>query len=341
MGTKIRFLLLFCLSGSLLSGCSAGASGGEQTAILALLAAQANGSVTSTLAYFSNGQSATNVIGQADLVSGSANRGVFPPTANTFSFPSGVATLGSRLYVSDLGNHRTLGFNAVPTSADTGANFVVGQSSFAGAGTGTTANRFNSPRGAGAGNGLLAIADQNNHRVQLFNPAPTSSDPSATVALGAAGTASQGNQNCTASDLNGPITAAVVNNRVIVADSGNGRVLIWNSIPSASYAAADIVIGKATKTGCGGSAPAANSLASPFGVWSDGTRLLVVDRNNSRVLLWNTFPTTDGQAADVALGQPSLTDSTGLSGQANLSLPTRFTRTALRSSSPTGETTVL
>jgi hypothetical protein len=32
---------------------------------------------------------------------------------------------------------------------------------------------------------------------------------------------------------------------------------------------------------------------------------LGVDGGNNRVLIWNTFPTTNGQAADIVLGQPN------------------------------------
>ena len=304
------------------TNCSAGAEGEDNSMLLLLLAAAARAvAAQDGPAYFTSGQAAGLVVGQSGFTAGTANRGVFPPTANTFSSPYGLVLAGSRLFVSDQGNHRALGFNTVPTATDAAADLVVGQSTFGGAGVGSTASTFNNARGLGASSDRLLVSDQSNHRVQVFNPVPTASDPSASIAIGATSTAAQGNQACTASDLNAPIAVTIVGSKVIVADSGDGRVLIWNSIPSASYSAADVVLGKATKTGCGGGAPAANTLSSPFGVWSDGTRLLVADRSNSRVLLWNTFPTSDGQAADVALGQSSLTGSTGLSGQASLSLP--------------------
>ena len=43
---------------------------------------------------------------------------------------------------------------------------------------------------------------------------------------------------------------------------------------------------------------------------TNSTRLLVADTNNSRVLVWLTFPTTNGQAADFVLGQPDFTTGT-------------------------------
>ena len=42
---------------------------------------------------------------------------------------------------------------------------------------------------------------------------------------------------------------------------------------------------------------------------SDGSKLLVCDKDNNRVLIWNTVPTTNGQPADVVVGQTDFTSS--------------------------------
>jgi len=60
----------------------------------------------------------------------------------------------------------------------------------------------------------------------------------------------------------------------------------------------------------GSGTPAADSLAVPFRLSLSGGRLAVADYNNNRVLIWNSFPTAMGQAADLVLGQPGFT--TGL-----------------------------
>ncbi|HTK03639.1 MAG TPA: NHL repeat-containing protein [Alphaproteobacteria bacterium] len=95
--------------------------------------------------------------------------------------------------------------------------------------------------------------------------------------------------------------------RLIVSESGNNRVLIWNSVPTQNGVPADLVLGQADFThgsaNRGGSI-AANTFNSPQGIWSDGQKLFVGDQSNNRVLLWNTFPTTNGQAADIVIGQP-------------------------------------
>jgi len=45
-------------------------------------------------------------------------------------------------------------------------------------------------------------------------------------------------------------------------------------------------------------------MRGPQGVWIQGTRLFVADTDNSRILVWNTIPTSNYQAADYVLGEP-------------------------------------
>lgn len=47
----------------------------------------------------------------------------------------------------------------------------------------------------------------------------------------------------------------------------------------------------------------------PTGLATDGTRLLVCDRFNNRLLVWNTPPTTWNDAPDLVLGQTNFTDN--------------------------------
>ncbi len=79
---------------------------------------------------------------------------------------------------------------------------------------------------------------------------------------------------------------------------------------------ADIVLGQQSFTSCASNdtdndgtsdTPTAQTLSYPYGVWSDGTLLAVIDAGNERVLLWNTFPTSNFQAADLVLGQSDFT----------------------------------
>ena len=95
-----------------------------------------------------------------------------------------------------------------------------------------------------------------------------------------------------------------------VADTSNNRVLIWKSIPTSIQAPADIVVGQAdfnsniANWGATISNPSAKSLRSPQGVWIAQGKLYVADTQNNRILVWNSIPTQNGQAADLVVGQP-------------------------------------
>ena len=117
--------------------------------------------------------------------------------------------------------------------------------------------------------------------------------------------------DCTQVSLNGPRGAsATKNHQLLVADTENNRVMIWNSIPTTNGQGADLVLGQPDFTTCNEpitNASAANTLNEPWDVWSDGTHVLVADTFANRVLVWNTFPTSTGQNADAVIGQPDFT----------------------------------
>jgi hypothetical protein len=97
--------------------------------------------------------------------------------------------------------------------------------------------------------------------------------------------------------------------KLIVADTAQNRIFIWNKIPASSYKKPDIVLGQLLSTGThrnAGGETNASSLLYPSGAWSDGNKLIVADAWNHRVLVWNEFPNKNGQAADIVIGQPAM-----------------------------------
>lgn len=72
--------------------------------------------------------------------------------------------------------------------------------------------------------------------------------------------------------------------------------------------------------------PTAATMYAPRGAWTDGQRLIAADTGNHRVLIWHRLPTTDGQPADVVLGQPDATSegpaAGGRGAAGGLHLPT-------------------
>jgi hypothetical protein len=112
-----------------------------------------------------------------------------------------------------------------------------------------------------------------------------------------------------------PNSVLFVNTKLIVADQNNSRVLIWNTVPTSNYKQADIVLGQpdftTTPPNYGGIS--ARNFSGSNSVASDGTSSRG-DRNNHRVLIWNTFPTANNQPADVVVGQPDFTTGTQNTG---------------------------
>ncbi|WP_194775418.1 NHL repeat-containing protein [Pararhodonellum marinum] len=99
-------------------------------------------------------------------------------------------------------------------------------------------------------------------------------------------------------------------NKLLVSDTGQNRIFIWNEIPIGIQQKPDLVIGQSDhkKTGrnAGGLA-SSQSLQYPSAVWTDGKCLIVADAWNHRVLIWKDFPNRDHQTADVVIGQDDFT----------------------------------
>ena len=93
----------------------------------------------------------------------------------------------------------------------------------------------------------------------------------------------------------------------------DNRILIYNKIPTTNNVAADVVVGQPNFTSFvqpdltqNNTTPAANNMQGPVSVTTDATHMYVADLGQSRVLIFNTIPTTNGASADVAVGQPDL-----------------------------------
>jgi hypothetical protein len=95
-----------------------------------------------------------------------------------------------------------------------------------------------------------------------------------------------------------------------VSSQAPGRVLIWHTRPLNNGQPADVVIGKPDFTTTTYTTASAASMRDCAGVAfsPDGKKLLVADALNNRVLIWNNIPTTNGQPADVVIGQNNFTE---------------------------------
>jgi len=124
----------------------------------------------------------------------------------------------------------------------------------------------------------------------------------------------------TAASMHLPTAVATDGKILVVADTANNRVLIWKSIPTVNGQPADIVLGQANFTTVALVTVTASAMRGPQGVWIQGNKLFVADTQNNRILIWNSIPTQNNQAADLVLGQPDFVTSPQIN-QVNLQLP--------------------
>jgi len=252
------------------------------------------------------------------------------PGSTTLVSPRQVIRIGTKVFVLDSGNHRVLVFES---SLESLPIAVLGQTNLTSAlpratpagGTSCSSLGLASPREIATDGTRFILSDGANNRVLIWNSVPTSTAALPDVVIGQADFTgckiNRGGASAQANTLSAPRGLLVEGGKLYIADSGNHRILVYNTIPSSNGVAADGVIGQASFTGSqynktNTATPSATSLRAPTSIVTDGALFLVSDTGNHRVLVWNTFPT----ATDI--GQPTLLDSPAdrVIGQAGFTL---------------------
>lgn len=222
---------------------------------------------------------AYRVLGQGDFSMSQSNRGADDPGDNTLCEPQFVEMFGEMLFVSDRGNHRLLIWEQIPEEDGEPSSLVLGQEDFADClenrGITTTLDEMTS-----------GLGDED---LDGFTISKAEEDT-----------------------LSQPAGVCVIDGKLYVVDSGNHRVLRWNGIPTEDGEPPGLVLGQdnlddneANRRGFVGS----GSLFFPMGIHSgDDKHVLVADKDNHRVLVWNKIPFSDGWNADISLGQKGMDD---------------------------------
>lgn len=256
---------------------------------------------------FSTFQSASLVIGQQDFSGGEPHQGGDFPDASSLDQPAGGVAFAETeevFFVADSGNSRVLGFLGVPDVNNANADFVLGQDSFTQSGDGTGPSKMISPEAVSTTGGNLMVTDTDLNRVTVYDGIPTAGGIDPVFAVGQPSLEGY-TAGCNQSTLVHPhqhlLTA---DGKLIVADAGNNRVLVWNEMPTESGVPADFVLGQLNFENC--SNAESQNFNHPSSIWSDGEQLIVADSENNRVLIYNTFPTSSFQAPDVILGQSNM-----------------------------------
>ena len=147
---------------------------------------------------------------------------------------------------------------------------------------------FDHPSGL-ASNGInLLLADRGNNRILVWNTAPTSSSTAPDFVLCQSSTTATGSGSGL-NQCNWPSDLVVTSTgKLLVADTDNNRILVWNTVPTTIGQSASYAIDLGTD-------------AWPWGVWSNGTKVVASATGKSQLRIWNTFPTTGSEAADITI----------------------------------------
>jgi uncharacterized protein (TIGR03437 family) len=293
---------------------------------------------------------ASVVLGQPDFVTTTVNNN---PTQNSLRNPQGVASDGVHLVVADTDDNRVLIWNQIPTSNNQNADVVIGEPNFTTAalpGNTPSATTMRGPEGVWIQNGKLFVADTQNNRVLIFNHIPTTNGVAADVVVGAPNFTTYVNPDLTqqqtgasATSMLAPVSVTSDGTRLFVTDLGFNRVLIFNSIPTANGAPADVALGQpdlvssvANNAYTGSAATSSTdttdkevpvlctvsygidlynnptyptqcspTLNFPRYALDVGGRLVVADGGNDRLLMWDKTPPTTGSSPDIIIGQIS------------------------------------
>ena len=292
---------------------------------------------------------ATVVLGQPDFTTTTEN---FTASQNNLREPTAVASDGVHLVVADTNHNRVLIWNRIPTVNNAPADVVVGQADFISSGLPSggapTAKSMRGPQGVWIQNGKLYVADTQNNRVLIYNQIPTTNGAAADVVLGEPNFTSAIQPNlaaqttsATASNLLNPVAVSSDGTHLFVTDLGYNRILIWNSIPTANAAPADVEIGQpdmvssvANNSYSGTAATSTTdttdketavmctvsngidgygnptypefcnyTVSFPRFTLAVDNRLFIADGGNDRLMVFNQIPTTNAQAADYIIGQ--------------------------------------
>jgi hypothetical protein len=111
--------------------------------------------------------------------------------------------------------------------------------------------------------------------------------------------------------------------RFVVADRTNHRVLIYNEVPDSFGDVPDVVLGQ-PDFDTANQGISARDMNNPISVSIAREKLLVLDRNNNRVMVWNTIPQSNYAPADYAIGQPDLDTGAAAVNATTLNFPAGF-----------------
>jgi len=197
--------------------------------------------------------------------------------------PTSVTTDGTRMYVSDLAQNRVLIWNTIPTTNGAPADVALGQINLT---TGISNNSYTV-----AANEAV---DCDGIPVGGVTPIMCQSNAAYAASIGQTGTTAVDTDGNTlypvrcAATMSLPRYAFSDGTRLFVADGGNDRIMMYNTIPTASGTPADVILGEPDEfsDNTGENPDGTDALQTPTSMAFDGLNLYVSDTYNRRVVVY-------------------------------------------------------
>lgn len=259
------------------------------------------------------------IIGQPDFASEGRN-GKSPISAASVNVPTGICPLGDGMAVADAWNHRVLIWHTLPEDSHVPADIVLGQRDFesgeANQGqSDASASSFHWPYGVTWSDDHLYVSDSDNRRVLVWKGIPHRNNQAADLVLGQT-TFEDNDENAggepTSMSMRWPHSVALWGGRICVADAGNNRVMVWNTLPSSNGTPCDYVLGQTDHQLSDHNQslywPRANTLNMPYALVANDQWLLAADTANSRVIAWHVDDLATGCAARALFAQNNFHD---------------------------------
>jgi hypothetical protein len=199
-----------------------------------------------------------------------------------FNHPRGIASDGTRLYVSDGHNNRVLGWLRAP-EGNTPPDFALGQPTLHANVPGTGLHEMNWPGQVSVTPaGRVVVADTYNDRLLVWREAPVRSGQPADFEI-------------RHSALRWPWGVWTDGTRLVASSTGGRAILVWSAFPAGGAAPPDFTLEDA-------------AIGTPRTITSDGTFLMVGDHNangsEAGNWVWRSFP-TGARRYDFFLREPS------------------------------------
>jgi hypothetical protein len=185
-----------------------------------------------------NGAAADLVLGQRDFTTRDENAGG-EARGLGMRWPHGIAVADGSVLVADAGNNRIMVWRDLPSMPGRPCSFVLGQTDLIGldhnrAAYYPTAAAMSMPYGIAVQGERLVVADTANSRLLAFNVQALAMGVPATGVAGQHGFGDKGDNRWAAparDSLCWPYNVAACGTTLVVADSGNNRVLLWEAAP--------------------------------------------------------------------------------------------------------------